>query len=274
MAEIVGAFGVPHIPPAPLMAEQEPAGPLAQLYRAVHEHLEALNPDVLVVFDSDHFSSFFLNNLPAFAVGSAASTHGPGNDDDWGIPVYADIPVHEPVANHLYRQGLANGFDLSLTQEFTLDHSLVVPLHFLNPNMRRPFVPVWINGLVHPLPLARRCYALGGMVRQALEQLPSALRVAVVASGTLSGDIGTAHAFPGGDFGPADEVWAQHVVDCMKRGDIDTLLSEATGERLWAAGNASGEVLNWVALLGAIGDRTPRLVEQVRGNSWAAWRWD
>jgi aromatic ring-opening dioxygenase catalytic subunit (LigB family) len=244
------------------------------LYGAVHQHLEAVDPDVLVMFDSDHFSSFFLNNLPAFAVGVAETTNGPGNDDDWGIPTYTGIPVQQRVADHVYRRGLEHGFDLSLSQEFTLDHSMLVPLHFLNPGMRRPFVPVWINGLVHPLPLARRCYALGATLRDMLATLPDPLRVAIVASGTLSGDIGTARAFPGGDFGPADEVWSQQVIDRMQRGDIDTLLNEATGERLWAAGNASGEVLNWIALLGAIGNRKPRLVEHLRGNAWAAWRWD
>jgi len=65
----------------------------------------------------------------------------------------------------VYRRGLEHGFDLSLTQEFTLDHSMLVPLHFLNPGMRRPFVPLWINGVAHPLPLARRCHLLGTMVR-------------------------------------------------------------------------------------------------------------
>ena len=64
------------------------------------------------------------------------------------------------------------------------------------------------------------------------------------------------------------------MVDRLRHGDVDTLLNEATGERLWAAGNASGEVLNWVALLGAIGGRTPTLIEHSRGNAWAAWRWD
>jgi hypothetical protein len=274
VAELVGAFGVPHIPPAPRIAQDEPDSPLAQLYRAVSEHMEAVDPDILLMFDSDHFSSFFLHNLPAFAVGVAETTQGPGNDDDWGIPLYAGIPVHQRVADRLYRGGLEHGFDFSLTQEFTLDHSMVVPLHFLNPGMRRPFVPVWINGLAHPLPLARRCYALGAMVRDVLAMLPDALRVAVIASGTLSGDIGTARAFPGGDFGPADEAWSMQVVDRMKQGDIDALLNEATGERLWAAGNASGEMLNWIALLGAIGNRTPRFIEHVSGNAWAAWRWD
>jgi hypothetical protein len=39
----------------------------------------------------------------------------------------------------------------------------------------------------------------------------------------------------------------------------------------------SGEILNWIALLGAVGDdRKPCLIEpQVRaGNGYAAWRWD
>ena len=275
MAEIVGAFGVPHIPPAPMFAEQDPHHPLAKLYDAVYQHVKAVDPDVLVVFDSDHFSSFFLNNLPAFAVGVAQQTHGPGNDDDWpGLPVYEGIPVHESLANQVYVEGLRNSFDLSLTQEFALDHSIVVPLHFLNPGMAKPFVPVWVNGLAHPIPLARRCHALGQMVRQAVESFPSQARVAIVASGTISGDIGTASAFPGGDFGPSDMVWVEEAVGYLRRGETEDLLNAATAERLRAAGNATGEMLNWIALLGAVGNLKPRFLETDSGNAWAAWRWD
>ena len=70
MAEIVAAFGVPHGPGFPELVRNEgPDCEVAQLYREVATHLEAVQPDALVIFDSDHVNTFFVNNLPTFAVG-------------------------------------------------------------------------------------------------------------------------------------------------------------------------------------------------------------
>jgi hypothetical protein len=63
---------------------------------------------------------------------------------------------------------------------------------------------------------------------------------------------------------------------CCAPARSKTLLSEATEERMLAAGNVAGELLNWIALLGAIGDRRPAFVEAQasHGHAYAAWRWD
>ncbi len=41
------------------------------------------------------------------------------------------------------------------------------------------------------------------------------------------------------------------------------------------AGNVGGELLNWIALLGAVGARTPDVFGQQAslGHSYAAWTW-
>ena len=43
-----------------------------------------------------------------------------------------------------------------------------------------------------------------------------------------------------------------------------------------AAGNVSGETLNWIALLGAIGKRQPVFLEPqpAQGHAYGVWRWD
>src|SRR5262249_13431314 len=123
MAEIVAGFGVPHTPMAPAQVQQDPGGETAQLYRAVAEHLDAVQPDVLVVFDSDHLTTFFFDNLPTFCVGVAPRTAGP-NDSNAQIPRY-QVPVSEPLARAVQRTGLGQGFDLALTQEFEVDHSIL-----------------------------------------------------------------------------------------------------------------------------------------------------
>lgn len=280
MAQVAGAFGVPHMPGSPGGAAKEPQSETALLFGAVREHVDAVDPDVVVLFDTDHFATWFYDKMPTFAVGVAEMTSGPGTDDWPGGVQYDEIPVHEGLARYLHRTGIENEFDLLLTQEFTVDHSVTVPLHFLNADhaahaMKRPFVPVWINGIAPPLPRARRAYALGQMVRRAVDAWQDDLKVAAIASGAISGDIGGPRAV-GGPGAPPDVEWVTSVVRRMAGGEVDQLLNEATEERILAAGNVSGEMLNWIALLGFAGGRKPRFIEPQTsgGNAYGAWRWD
>ena len=57
---------------------------------------------------------------------------------------------------------------------------------------------------------------------------------------------------------------------------INDLLEEATTERMHSAGNIGGELLNWIAMLGAIGPRRPRFMEAQldHGHAYGVWRWD
>ena len=275
MAEIVAAVGVPHTPALPAeVARQGPGHPAAQLFSAIKDHLDAVQPDVLVIFDSDHLNSFFLDNLPLLSVGVADHTRGP-NDGTPAMPRY-DVPIHEALAQSIRGHGINQGFDLAVSQEFEVDHSILVPLHFLTPGMRVPIVPIFIGGIVPPLPLARRCFALGQMVRDALAAWPDALRVAILASGSVSLDIGGPLAPPGQIAGVADAAWVDEVLGYLRRAAHDDLLNAATADRLARAGNIGGELLNWIALLGALGPRKPVMVEKLmaHGDGFAAWRWD
>jgi protocatechuate 4,5-dioxygenase beta chain len=264
------------MPNTPLTVRQAPNGELAQLFGAVRQHVDAVNPDVLVVFDTDHFATWSYHKLPVFALGVAPETSGPGTDDWPGLTSFLHIPVAEELGRHVYQCGLDDGFDLTLTEDFSIDHSLTVPLEMLNPAMERPMLPFWVNGIAPPLPLARRVHAAGQMVRQAIARLPGQQRVGVIASGAISGDIGGPHNRPGTPGSPPDEEWIQFAVTCMRDGKIDDLLQAATRERLQRAGNVTGEILNWIALLGVVGDRKPCHIEPQMdgGNAYAAWRWD
>jgi aromatic ring-opening dioxygenase catalytic subunit (LigB family) len=277
MAEIVGAFAVGHAPNAPGDVERLGASSeFSPLFAGVSEHLEAVDPDVIVMFDTDHFATFFYDNLPTFAVGISEGTSGPGTDRWPGLPSYAHIPVDESLARFVHKEGIEQGFDLAASLEFGVDHSIVVPLHFLNPGMRRPIVPIWINGIAPPLPRARRCFDLGAMVQSAVAAWPEDLRVAVVASGSISGDIGGPRARDHQPSAAADAAWMHQVLGRLSRGEVTELLNEATTERMAAAGNVSGELLNWIALLAVVGNRRPAFLESQldAGFAYAAWRFD
>jgi protocatechuate 4,5-dioxygenase beta chain len=218
-----------------------------------------------VIFDSDHFVNFFFDNMPAFCVGIVDDAWGP-DETRLEMPKYT-VPVHAAFARDLLAFALERDFDLASKEELVLDHSILVPLHFLTPHMQVPIVPVYIRGLAAPLPRARRCLALGQMVREfVLERWAGRERVCILASGSFSLEVG------GPRMGWTDEEWMHTVVSSLRESDIEGLLECATTERMLAAGNVSGELLNWCALLGAVGARPPHFIERQQGHAYAVWR--
>ena len=275
MAEIVCALGVPHTPAYPSLVERQgPDCEVARLYRAVREHLEAVQPDAIVIFDSDHLNTFFFNNWPTFAIGTAPKIVAP-NDDNSQLPKRV-VQGQEELGNRVYASGIGAGFDLSLSQDFSVDHSVLVPLHFLTPDMATPIVPIFINGLAPPLPAAKRCFALGEMVRDAIASWPRDMRVAVIASGSFSLEVAGPRMAPGKRSGIPDMEWTKRVVKLLGEAKIDELLEATTADQMAQAGNVGGEILNWIALLGVLGKRKPAFVQQQtnEGHAYGAWSWD
>src|ERR1700757_1518644 len=185
MATIVAGFGVPHTPVFPFFVKRDgPDCETAKLFAAHKNELAAARPDVIVMFDTDHLNTFFLDNLPIFAVGVDKAFAGP-NDEPREMPVYK-IPSSAALAAHIRKASIAAGFDTALTQHFSVDHSIAVPLHFLTPDMNVPVIPFFISGHVPPLPSAQRCFALGQAVGRAIAAWPQPLRVVVMGSGSFS----------------------------------------------------------------------------------------
>lgn len=274
MAQIVAGFGVPHTPFFPSFVKREgPNCDTARFFASQKEHLAALRPDVIVMFDTDHLNTFFLDNLPMFAVGVDRNFKGP-NDEVRDVPIYT-IPSSLALASHIRKSSIESGFDAALTQHYAVDHSIAVPLHFLTPEMHVPVVPFFINGHVPPLPLARRCFQLGQAVGQTIEAWPESLRVVVMCSGSFSLEVAGPRMAPGRTDGVPDPDWAMRIIKLMEDREIDRLIAEATPHQLAKAGNVGGEMLNWVAMLGAIGARKPTYIapQMANGHAYGVWRW-
>jgi len=264
MAELVAAVGVPHSPHYPSQFPKDGTEPLARTYQAVKRHLDAAKPDVIVAIANDHFNTFFMNNFPTFAIGVAESSTGP--NDLTRMPRY-DFPVHTALASHVLSAGMAEGFDFAVTQEFAVDHAMLVPLHYLTDGIKTPVVPIWINCFVRPLPSARRCFALGKFIRNAIEGMPRNLRAAVVATGHFSLEIAGPRVEPGSRHGTPDIAWSRRVHGRIGKAEIDEIVAEATPEQMWKAGNVGGELLNWIAV------KPSYLAEHddEDGHAFAAW---
>lgn len=264
MAKLVLAAGVPH-PPRLVREIADAPGQLRAeaLMKQVRTYFEKAAPDVIIEVDSDHFVNFFYNNVPAFCVGAAQESEGP--QEIWcPMPKYV-VQGHVPMAKSLLSFGLKSNFDLAVPEELRLDHSMIVPLHFLNPSMKIPVVPLYTNGFAAPTPTARRCYSLGRMVRRFIDQWDANQRVAIIASGCFAMDVG------GPLRGWTDEQWVTTVSELLETGRYQALARRATAQRMAAAGNNSTELLNWITLTGAVGDVRPLFLENDDGNGYAVW---
>jgi hypothetical protein len=274
MAQIVAGFGVPHTPIFPFFVKRDgPDCETAKLFAGQKEHLAAVRPDVIVMFDTDHMNTFFLDNLPVFAIGVDQSFKAP-NDEPREMPIYT-VPSAASLASHIRSAAIEAGFDMALVQKFSVDHSIAVPLHFLTPQMDVPVIPIFISAHVPPLPSAKRCYELGRTVARAIESWPAPMRVAIMGSGSFSLEVGGPRMAPGRSDGVPDPDWAWRVIRLMENQDTQTLLTEATPRQLLKAGNVGGELLDWIAMLGAIGERKPTYIapQMQNGHAYGVWRW-
>jgi hypothetical protein len=264
MAKLVAAVGTPHGPMLPQQVAEAPGKLRAEaLMTQVREQLEAAAPDVIIEVASDHFTNFFYNNLPQFCIGAMPEAEGP--TETYCVMPHRVVRGRPDLAKKVLSFGLKSSFDLAMSEEFRLDHSVLVPLHFLTPGMDIPVVPLYVNGLAPPLPSARRCYALGQALRRFIDQWDSDQRVALLASGSFSLEVG------GPRVGYTDKPWVNLVSSLLEQGNYRSLARRATEQRMSAAGNVSGELLCWITVAGALGETRPLFVEIEQGGGFAAW---
>lgn len=268
-SRVVAGAGVPHVPVFPQLVrdgDQDVGG----RYEAVEAALAAAEPDLLIVVANDHLNAYFLDRLPTFAISLGEAASGPLD----AVPSVAahDVPVDAGCAAALAARLVDVGFDLTLCRDAVLDHSVVVPLHFLN-GRRLPVVVLHVNGLVAPLPSARRCHELGCALRQAVSTLPGDRRVAVVASGSFSQEVGGSRVDPGRSWSVPRPDWAEQVAAMLAAGDVDQLVRRATPRMLAEAGSVAGELLSWITVAGAVGREVAPRVDYRAGEAFAFVTW-
>ncbi|MGH2872229.1 MAG: hypothetical protein ACRDL5_07165, partial [Solirubrobacteraceae bacterium] len=151
--------------------------------------------------------------------------------------------------------------------------TITAPLSLIPPAMDIPLVPFFVSGTQRPIPSARRCHALGAALGAAVRESSLPRRVALIASGAFSFDVGGPRISPTMHVGVPAPQWGDRVVALLREARIDELVAETTPEQLEAAGNAAGETLNWLVMLGAFTPLAPAFVEQQRdeGHAFAAW---
>ena len=254
MATIVGGIATSHVPAIGGAIvrgwQNEPAWkPFFDGYAPIHQWLASARPDVAVVIYNDHGLNFFLNALPTFAVGAAATYVN--DDEGWGLPVVPPYPGHPELSWHLIESLVADEFDITTCQEMRVDHAFTLPLALLWPGAgMRPVrtVPIVINHVQHPLPTPARCYKLGAAIGRAIESFGDDSRVVVIGSGGLS------HQLDGERAGFLNPEFDKLCLDQLVNDPVAfTRYSVADIVRLGGAQDT--EFTTWLAMRAALGGR-------------------
>jgi aromatic ring-opening dioxygenase catalytic subunit (LigB family) len=248
MAEIVAAMAMTHSPGLTgwfaRASEEHQRLALAALAE-MRRRLLAARPDVLVMFSNDHLLNWPINNTPEYTVGIGAEHVGPADwYDEWLDMKKYRVGGHADLARFIVNEGARRRLALAYLREMQFDDGFSVPLHYLDPEMTTPLVPVSMNCTVPPIPTPERAYQVGGVMRDILRAWPGAERIAVIATGGLSHEPGGPRYFW------VDEAFDRWFLGLLARGDHARVLRECTLERMEEAGSGgTAELLAWILVL-------------------------
>ena len=211
-------------------------------YRGMGDELRAARPDALIILAAEHFANFFMNNMPAFAVGMADSYEGPIEDPQWLGIAHTTIPGNAGLSKRLIREVMQT-VDISYAEEWKFDHGIMVPLHFLTPHYDLAVIPVNINCQGPPLTPLHRAWALGEALRRAADAAPE--RIAIVGTGGIS------HWPATPDSGKINEAWDREFLERWQANDKQALLSYTDEATYRDAGQGGFEIRTFIAVAAA-----------------------
>lgn len=216
-----------------------------EFHREFHrmgEQLRATQPDAVIVIAAEHFANFFMNNMPAYAIGMADQYEGPIEDPQWlGIAKH-NIPGAAALSQRLIREVMQT-VDVAYAEEWRFDHGIMVPLNFLTPGFDVPVIPVNINCQGPPLTPLHRAWAFGEALRRACDSVPE--RIALVGTGGIS------HWPATPDSGKVNEAWDREFMQRWTRNDREAMLSYDDESTYREAGQGGFEIRTFITVAAA-----------------------
>ena len=211
-------------------------------YRDMGEAIAETKPDALIVVAAEHFANFFMNNMPAYAIGMADHYDGPIEDPAWLGIAPVRVPGNAELSGRLIKKVMRQS-DVAFCEEWKFDHGVMVPLHFLTPSFNLPVIPVNINCQGPPLTPLARAWAFGEALRLACDELPE--RIALVGTGGIS------HWPATPDSGKINEAWDQDFLDKWSRNDREALLAYTDEATYREAGQGGFEIRTFISVAAA-----------------------
>lgn len=249
MATIVTAYSASH---APMMTANPRSAPPESHDRffgalgALREEARAAGAQAVVLVSGEHFTNFFLDNLPQVCVGVGEAHVGPV--ETWLGIERAELPGQPGLAEAVLAGLIARGHWASVSHQLVLDHGFMTVYHDLAPDGRLPIVPIVVNCTTPPLLTLRQAWQVGVDLGAAIRECTTVERVALVGAGGLSHFVGEPR------IGDIDEEFDRWFLAMLEKGCPDELL-DLPNDELLVAGNGTGEVRAWVMVAGAMAGR-------------------
>jgi 3-O-methylgallate 3,4-dioxygenase len=223
--------------------------------------LSSTELDAIVIFGDDQHEQFNDDNMPSVAIyhGERVEVRPRRPRPDGNFPTLhleptaTEYPNAASLAQHLISSLTEREFDVARTNQLRAERGIGHAFSFLYqrlwPKCDVPIVPIMVNTYYPPnQPTPRRCHDLGKAVRESIARWDGGKRVAVLASGGLSHIV-------------IDEPLDMQVLDAL--GARDTRALHALPRELLKGGTS--EILNWVALDGAVGPLQMTLIDYIPG---------
>ena len=258
MARLTAGIATSHVPAIGAAFDQgrtqdEYWKPVFDAYDWVRAFEEAEEPDVVILCYNDHASAMMLDVVPTFALGMAEEFEVA--DEGWGkrpVPTVIGDPV---LAAHLAEQLVIDEFDLTLMNALEVDHGCTVPLSLMFGQVDAwpvRVIPLAVNVTQFPTPSAERCWRLGEALGDAVRSYPANLNVQIWGTGGMS------HQLQGERAGLINPEFDNAFLDKLTADPI--ALSKITRlEFLREAGTEGIELIMWLIMRGALGDKVEEL---------------
>lgn len=204
--------------------------------------MRATRPDAVIVIAAEHFANFFMNNMPAYAIGMADRYEGPIEDPKWLGIEKTLVPGNADLSRRLIKE-VMQSVDVAYAEEWKFDHGIMVPLHFLTPDYDTTIIPVNINCQGPPLTPLHRAWAFGEALRRACDSMPE--RIALVGTGGIS------HWPATPDSGKVNAAWDREFMRRWCANDRDAMLSYTDEATYREAGQGGFEIRTFIAVAAA-----------------------
>jgi protocatechuate 4,5-dioxygenase beta chain len=218
--------------------------------------LKQHTPDVIVLVYNDHATSFSLEMVPTFAIGTGDRFEVA--DEGWGPRPVPPVIGHPELAAHIAQSVIQDDFDLTIVNKLDVDHGLTVPLSLMCGQPQAwpcPIIPFAVNVVLYPPPSGKRCYALGKAIRKAINSFDKDLDVQVWGTGGMS------HQLQGPRAGLINKEWDNAFLDRLIA-DPEGLSTMPHIEYVREAGSEGIELVMWLIARGAMSDKAPKVVHR------------
>ncbi|MDG2175626.1 MAG: class III extradiol dioxygenase subunit beta [Gammaproteobacteria bacterium] len=204
-------------------------------------------PDVIILVYNDHASAFDLRVVPTFAIGCSESFEIA--DEGWGPRPVPPVIGHPDLAWHIAQSVILDSFDLTICNDFKVDHGLTVPLSLMfgQPDAWPcKVIPFMVNVIQYPPPTGKRCFDLGNALRNAVEKFDEDLNVHIWGTGGMSHQLQYTRA------GLINKEWDTNFLNTLIA-DPEELSKTSHTEYIREAGSEGIELVMWLVARAALG---------------------